>query len=42
MTYELTDLGLSLHYVMGGIKDWAEAHMDQVLVNREKHDTRVA
>jgi len=42
VTYELTDLGLSLHQVMGGIKVWAEAHMDEVLVNREEYDTRVA
>ena len=42
VTYELTDLGLSLHKVMRGIKVWAEAHMDEVLANREKYDTRVA
>ncbi|MEX5706806.1 helix-turn-helix domain-containing protein [Parafrankia sp. FMc6] len=42
VTYELTDLGLSLHHVMHGIKDWAEAHMGEVLANREEYDTRVA
>jgi DNA-binding HxlR family transcriptional regulator len=42
VTYELTDLGLSLHRVMCGIKTWAEAHMDEVLANREKYDTRTA
>jgi DNA-binding HxlR family transcriptional regulator len=42
VTYELTDLGVSLHHVMRGIKDWAEAHMAEVLANREKHDARVA
>jgi DNA-binding HxlR family transcriptional regulator len=42
VTYELTDLGLSLHHVMRGIKVWAEAHMDEVLANREEYDTRVA
>jgi DNA-binding HxlR family transcriptional regulator len=42
VTYELTDLGLSLQHVMGGIKVWAEAHMDEVLANREDYDTRVA
>jgi DNA-binding HxlR family transcriptional regulator len=42
VTYELTDLGLSLQHVMGGIKVWAEAHMDDVLANREEYDTRVA
>ncbi|MEJ3747587.1 helix-turn-helix domain-containing protein [Actinomycetes bacterium KLBMP 9797] len=42
VTYELTDLGFSLHHVMRGIKDWAEAHMDEVLANREEYDTPVA
>jgi DNA-binding HxlR family transcriptional regulator len=42
VTYELTDLGLSLQQVMRGIKVWAEAHMDEVLANREEYDTRVA
>ena len=42
VTYELTDLGLSLHHVMRGIKVWAEARMDEVLANREEYDTRVA
>jgi DNA-binding HxlR family transcriptional regulator len=41
VTYELTDLGLSLHHVIRGIKDWAEAHMDEVIANRETYDTRV-
>jgi DNA-binding HxlR family transcriptional regulator len=42
VTYELTDLGSSLHAVMRGLKAWAEAHMDEVLANREKYDARVA
>jgi DNA-binding HxlR family transcriptional regulator len=42
VTYELTELGLSLHQVMRGIKAWAEAHMDEVLANREAYDTGVA
>ena len=42
VTYELTDLGHSLHNVMRGIKMWAETHMDEVLANREKYDTRLA
>jgi DNA-binding HxlR family transcriptional regulator len=42
VTYELTDLGASLQAVMGGIKAWAEAHMDEVLTNRETYDERVA
>ena len=40
--YELTDLGLSLHELMRGLKQWAEAHMDQVLANRERYDARIA
>jgi DNA-binding HxlR family transcriptional regulator len=42
VTYGLTELGLSLHQVMYGIKAWAEAHMDEVLTNREVYDTRAA
>ena len=42
VTYELTDLGLSLQHVMRGIKTWAEAHMDEVLANRAEYDTRHA
>ncbi|GLY64519.1 winged helix-turn-helix transcriptional regulator [Amycolatopsis taiwanensis] len=42
VTYELTDLGLSLHHVVRGIKVWAEAHMDEVLANREDYDRRTA
>jgi DNA-binding HxlR family transcriptional regulator len=42
VTYELTDLGLSLHQLMRGVKAWAETHMDDVLANREAHDTRTA
>src|ERR1700722_6045155 len=41
VTYELTDLGLSLHSLMRGIKEWSEQHMDQVIANRADHDTRV-
>src|ERR1700728_3220553 len=42
VSYELTDLGLSLHQTMRGIKTWAETHMDDVLANREAHDARAA
>jgi DNA-binding HxlR family transcriptional regulator len=42
VTYGLTDLGLSLQRVMQGIKVWAEAHMDEVLANREEYDSRLA
>jgi hypothetical protein len=38
VTYELTDLGASLHDLMRGIKGWAEGPMDQVLANRERYD----
>jgi len=38
VTYELTELGLSLHRVILGIKVWAEAHMDEVLAHREEYD----
>jgi DNA-binding HxlR family transcriptional regulator len=42
VSYELTDLGLSLHQTMRGIKTWAETHMDDVLANREAHDAPAA
>lgn len=42
VTYELTDLGLSLHQLMRSLKSWAETHMDDVLANRGAHDTRTA
>lgn len=38
VTYELTELGLSLRDTMRGIKGWAENHMDDVLAHREAHD----
>jgi DNA-binding HxlR family transcriptional regulator len=40
VTYELTDLGLSLHQVMRDIKEWAEAHMNEVLAHRERYDSK--
>lgn len=40
VSYELTELGLSLHRVMRGIKEWAEANMDEVRANREEYDAR--
>jgi len=42
VTYELTDLGSSLHHLMRRLKDWAEAHMDEVLAKREQYDTQVS
>jgi len=41
VSYELTDLGLSLHAMMRGLKAWAETHMDDVLANRATYDTGV-
>jgi DNA-binding HxlR family transcriptional regulator len=40
VTYELTELGLSLQELMLGVKGWAEAHMDEVLANRNDYDSR--
>lgn len=40
--YELTNLGLSLYQLMCGVKEWAEAHMHEVLANRDDYDTRTA
>ncbi|GAA1040273.1 helix-turn-helix domain-containing protein [Virgisporangium ochraceum] len=42
VSYELTDLGLSLHRTMRGLKAWAESHMDQVLAHRATHDATPA
>lgn len=38
VSYELTDLGLSLHRMIRGLKSWAETHIDEVLTNRDTHD----
>lgn len=38
VSYELTALGLSLHEMTRGIRGWAQAHMDEVLTNRARHD----
>lgn len=40
VSYELTDLGLSLHHMTRGLRAWAQTHMTQVLENREVYDTR--
>ncbi|GIG40574.1 winged helix-turn-helix transcriptional regulator [Cellulomonas phragmiteti] len=37
VTYELTDLGVSLHATLRQIKRWAEEHMDDVLAHRAAH-----
>lgn len=38
VSYELTDLGLSLHETMRTLKLWAQAHMDDVLASRAAYD----
>jgi DNA-binding HxlR family transcriptional regulator len=40
VSYELTDLGVSLHHMTRGLRYWAQTHMDEVLANREDHDGR--
>ncbi|MDR7274759.1 winged helix-turn-helix transcriptional regulator [Catenuloplanes atrovinosus] len=40
VSYELTDLGLSLHRLMRGLKLWAQTHMDEVATNRTAYDAR--
>jgi DNA-binding HxlR family transcriptional regulator len=42
VSYELTDLGLSLHQLMRSLKGWAESNMDDVLAHRETYDSRTA
>jgi DNA-binding HxlR family transcriptional regulator len=42
VSYELTDLGLSLHDTIRGLKAWAEGNMDEVFTQRERYDARVA
>jgi DNA-binding HxlR family transcriptional regulator len=38
VTYELTELGVSLHQTIRGLKAWAQNHMDDVLTHREIYD----
>ncbi|MCK9795253.1 helix-turn-helix transcriptional regulator [Isoptericola sp. 4D.3] len=40
VTYELTELGLSLQETMRALKSWAQNHMDDVFASREDHDRR--
>ena len=40
VSYELTDLGVSLHEMTRGVRSWAQSHMDAVLANRAAHDER--
>lgn len=38
VSYELTELGQSLHHMVRGLKAWAEAHMDDVFASRAIYD----
>jgi DNA-binding HxlR family transcriptional regulator len=38
VSYELTDLGLSLHRMTREIRYWAQTHMSEVLAHRADHD----
>ncbi|MEU2358708.1 helix-turn-helix domain-containing protein [Streptomyces misionensis] len=42
VTYELTDLGRSLHRLTRELRHWAQTHMDQILAHRERHDARTS
>lgn len=39
VSYQLTDLGSSLHAMTRGLRQWAQTHMDEVLAHRAEHDT---
>ncbi|KXK63893.1 HxlR family transcriptional regulator [Micromonospora rosaria] len=38
VTYQLTDLGLSLYEMTRGLRSWAETHMTTVLAHRDTYD----
>lgn len=38
VTYDLTDLGRSLHCITRELRGWAQDHMDAVLASREAYD----
>jgi DNA-binding HxlR family transcriptional regulator len=42
VTYELTELGRSLHLMTRGLRSWAQAHMTEVLAHREEYDAQPA
>ena len=42
VSYELTDLGLSLYGMMRGLKIWAQTHMDDVFAHRAAYDNITA
>jgi DNA-binding HxlR family transcriptional regulator len=39
VTYELTELGLSLHQTVRQLKLWSEAHRDEVVAHQDRFDT---
>ncbi|MFI5931808.1 winged helix-turn-helix transcriptional regulator [Actinoplanes sp. NPDC051494] len=41
VTYELTELGMSLQQLVRGLKMWAQTNMDDVLANRAAHDAGI-
>ncbi|MEV0566970.1 helix-turn-helix domain-containing protein [Dactylosporangium sp. NPDC050588] len=42
VSYELTDLGLSMYGLVRGLKLWAQDHMDDVLAHRASYDETTA
>jgi len=40
VSYDLTELGRSLHDVIVGLKAWAETHMESVLAARASYDSQ--
>ncbi|MEU2778417.1 helix-turn-helix domain-containing protein, partial [Streptomyces sp. NPDC007162] len=42
VTYELTELGLSLHHMTRGLRAWAQTHMAEVLAHREISDAHAS
>lgn len=38
VTYELTELGLSLHTTVRQLKEWSEAHRDEVTTHQNQFD----
>lgn len=40
VTYELTELGLSLHEALRRLKGWAQEHMGEVNASRAEYDRR--
>jgi DNA-binding HxlR family transcriptional regulator len=42
VSYELTDLGLSLHNVTRSLRTWAQNHMSEVLTQRATYDAHIS